>query len=94
MSKRQKQASAYLDLETYERITAAARRRGRSLSAHVKDLIEHDLSGIGPRQDDILDVQKAILIGVDALVRHADDKLFAVVKATRNAKIKSASDEA
>lgn len=95
MSKRQKQASAYLDLATYEKIVAIAQRHDRSLSTHLKYLIERDIADEGSRHEEFIAIQRAILIGVDALVKyHPNEKLFGVVKATRQTKLGSASDEA
>lgn len=95
MKKQYRQATAYLDEATYLAFAAVARRHRRSMSSHIKALIEQELGGQPERQKDIRDTAKKILIGVDALLKHhPNSDLFEVVKATRSVKVGGASDEA
>lgn len=95
MKKTHKQVTVYLSDIAHERIQAASRANKRSLSGHIKHLIDSDISGSGPPSDDLLTIQKKILIGVDALLKfHDDPKVFGIVKATRAARFGGQSDEA
>lgn len=95
MTKQYRQATAYVDEATYLAFAAVARRHRRSMSGHLKALIEQELAGQPERQKEIRDTALKILIGVDALLKHhPNDSLFGVVKATRNMKLGGASDDA
>ena len=94
MDRRLKQASAYLDPETYAAFTALSNQHQRSISGHLKHLIEREIA-----RDDVtkslVETQIKILIGVDGLLKyHDNNELFGIVKATRNSRLGSAPDEA
>ena len=95
MDKQCRQISVYLDDTTHAALAAVARKQGRSLSSHVKSLIEREIDGAHSREDKILDNQVRLLIGVDALIKHhGNEKLFSIVRDTRKAKLGGSSDEA
>lgn len=95
MKKTHKQVTVYLSDTAYAGIQAASRASKRSLSGHIKHLIDTEISRAGPPSDEQLVVQKKILIGVDALLKfHDNDQVFGIVKATRNARFGVPSDEA
>lgn len=95
MKKTHKQVTVYLSDTAHAGIQAASRANKRSLSGHIKYLIDSEISGAGPPSEELLEVQKKILIGVDALLKyHDNDKVFGIVKATRNARFGVPSDEA
>ena len=94
MDRRLKQASAYLDPETYAAFAALSGQHQRSISGHLKHLIEREIA-----RDDVtkslVETQIKILIGVDGLLKyHDNNELFGIVKATRNSRLGSAPDEA
>jgi hypothetical protein len=95
VNKKHKQASAYLDAASYDRIAALARRHGRTLSEHLRQLIEREIVTGGLYQDDLLSNLMSIEIGVDALIRnHPNEGLYKVVAEVREARLKGASNEA
>ena len=95
MDKQCRQISVYLDDETHAAFMAVAKKQARSLSGHVKTLIEREISSSRGLEDEILIAQKKILIGVDALLKfHHDKTVFAIVQKTRSARFGRPSDEA
>jgi hypothetical protein len=95
MAKQYRQASAYLDDAKFAAIAAIARSHDRSLSSHLKHLIEREIARAGDGKKDIVALQTEILIGVDALLKHHPDKtVFGIVKATRAARLGGSSDGA
>jgi hypothetical protein len=95
MKKHYRPATAYLNDSAYDAILAAARANKRSLSSHLKHLIEREIARAGDGKKDIVALQTEILIGVDALLKHHPDKtVFGIVKATRAARLGGSSDGA
>jgi hypothetical protein len=89
------QIIVYLDEDLAGSVRAAARQRRTSASAYAKTILQRELTAERPSAPDSESLLAAILIGVDALVKHhPNTKLFGVVKATRSAKLGASSDEA
>jgi hypothetical protein len=89
------QIIVYLDEDLAGSVRAAARQRRTSASAYAKAVLERELTTTRRQAPDPENLLAAILIGVDALVKHhPNEKLFGVVKATRSAKLGAPSDEA
>jgi hypothetical protein len=90
-----KRATAYLNDAEYARLLAVANASGRTVSGHVKHIIERDLASASIQQIDLLPHLTAIQIGVDALIRnHPNVELHRVVAEVRAARLKGASHEA
>jgi hypothetical protein len=95
MDKQCRHISVYLDDTTYAALMAIARKQARSLSSHVKTLIEREINGSRVFEDELLTVQKKILIGVDGLLKYHDNKtVYAIVQKTRSTRFGGSSDEA
>jgi hypothetical protein len=89
-----KRATAYLNDAAYVRLRAVADASGRTISGHVKHIIERDLASPRFQPVDLLSSLTAIQIAVDALVRnHPNVELHKVVAEVRAARLKGASDE-
>jgi hypothetical protein len=90
-----KRATAYLNDADYVRLLAVANANGRTVSGHVKHIIERNLASASIQQTDLLPQLTAIQIAVDLLVKnHPNTKLFEVVTAVRADRLKRASHEA
>lgn len=95
MKRLHRQATAYLDDGTFRAISKIARDQGRSLSGHLKALIEQDIAGSSGWHKEIRDNSIKTLVAVDALVKHhPNQQLFGIVKTTARARIGDVSDEA
>lgn len=95
MKRLYRQATVYLDDETFHAISKIAKDNGRSLSSYVKTLIEQDIAGGSGWHKEIRDNSIKTLVAVDALVKHHhNEKLFGIVKTTAKARIGGLSGEA
>ncbi len=89
------QIIVYLDEPLVAAIKAAADKNRLSASAFAKAILQRELAPTSTDPETILRSLAKLQIAVDALVKyHPNDKLFAIVKETRKARLGSASDEA
>jgi hypothetical protein len=95
MKKPGRRITVYLNDAAYGRLIDVARTHRRSLSGHIKHLMENSsVSAVSPK-DELLRSLNEIQIAVDELVRnHPNTKLFDVVTAVRQARRGEASHEA
>jgi hypothetical protein len=92
---KQQHLIVYLDDLLAVAIKAAAEENRLSASAFAGAILERELAHPKAALDAIHQSLIKLQIAVDALVKyHPNDKLFGIVKATRNARLRSASDEA
>ncbi len=90
-----KRATAYLNDADYAKLLAVANAGGRTISGHVKHIIERDLASPRSHPADLISSLTAIQIAVDALVKnHPNTELHKVVAEVRAARLKGASHEA
>jgi hypothetical protein len=95
MKKPKRQITVYLTDADYRRLIHVARLNGRSLSGHIKYMMEVPDWPDKPVEDTVVSSLTAIQIAVDLLVKnHPNTKLFEVVTAVRADRLKRASHEA
>ena len=95
MNTQSRPVTVYLDGSTYEAVAKIAKDQRRSLSSHVKSLVEREIAGSRGLEDKLLDNQISLLIGVNALLKyHPDKDVFRIVNDARKTRLGSASDEA
>lgn len=89
-----RQISTYVDGAIYAKAIANAHARRITVSAYVKSLIERDLAGANDLAEVVQPTLIKLMIGVDALLKHHPKlDLLTIVKATRDKRTGSVSDE-
>lgn len=92
---RSHQIIVYLSEDAAKQIRAGAAHNRMSASAYAKVLIDRELKRQSATNTPASHTLEAIQIAVDALVKnHPNTKLFEVVTAVRDARLKGASREA
>ena len=89
-----RQITTYVDDPIFEKASAHARSRQETVSVYVRSLIERDLAGAADLAESVQTTLLKVLIGVDALLKHhPKTDLLTIVKATRDKRTGSLSDE-
>lgn len=89
-----RQITTYVDGPVFDKAIAHAHSRRITVSAYVKSLIERDVAGATDLAETVQMTLVKVLIGVDALLKHhPKPDLLTIVKATRDKRTGSVSDE-